>query len=295
MPKIFTLTCNLLAETTLYFNEAHLGRTQRASRSRFRVGGKGVNVAIFLENSGLEVASVIFVGASVGDRCLEFLKSNYKFKSLAIRTNSETREGFVLRDASNSQESTFLGCDAYLSDDDFKAAIELIEKEADAGDILSICGSIPNWSECKFELLKRLLSAKPLRLVVDTYAKPLADLASLKSEILKVNSDEFAGISNSLNLTDASASLESRFKEAALRINSNFFAVTDGGNPAYAYSCGNFYKVVPTRLNCPVYPTGCGDRLLAELLKSLATKGFCDIGDFESAMLCASDFAKLAD
>lgn len=295
MAKIFTLTCNLLAETTLYFNEARLGRTQRASSSRFRVGGKGVNVAIFLENSGLEVANVIFVGASVGDRCFEFLNSNYKFKTLAIRTNSETREGFVLRDTSNSQESTFLGCDAYLSDDDFKAAIDLINEESNEGDILCICGSIPNWSECKFGLLKNMLSTKPLRLVMDTYSKPLVDLAGLKSEILKVNSDEFEGLANSLNLTDPSAGLESRFKEAALRIKSRFFAVTDGGNPAFAYSCGKFCKVFPPRLNCPVYSTGCGDRLLAELLKSLATKGFCDMADFEAAMLCASDFAKLAD
>lgn len=115
MAKIFTLTCNLLAETTLYFKEPSFGKTQRAIKSRFRVGGKGVNVAIFLESLNLEPFNIIFTGSYAGSRSKDFLDSNYKFKTYSIETESPTREGFVLRDAVTSSESTFLGVDSILT------------------------------------------------------------------------------------------------------------------------------------------------------------------------------------
>ena len=45
---LYTLTGNLLAERTLEFDHWSPGRTQRAKRQTFQVGGKGINVAKML-------------------------------------------------------------------------------------------------------------------------------------------------------------------------------------------------------------------------------------------------------
>ena len=44
-PHLYTLTGNLLAERTLEFDHWSPGRTQRAKRETFQVGGKGFNVS----------------------------------------------------------------------------------------------------------------------------------------------------------------------------------------------------------------------------------------------------------
>lgn len=297
MTKIFALTCNLLAETTLYFSGARLGRTQRASRSRFRVGGKGVNVAQFLADSGFEIFNVVFAGGDVGNRCVKFLNKNRKIRTLAIPICGETREGFVIRDDSNSQESTFLGCDTPLSDSDFTEALLSVSKYANSGDILALCGSVPNWTSAKFEDLKSLVGGVGLRLAVDAYGAPLLDLAGANSKILKINADEFLGLASSLNLSCevSRGNLARLFREASSKVKAEFFALSDGANPAMLSLGGKFFELRPPKLDCPAYPTGCGDRLFAELLRALAAKNFCGFGDFERGVKLASEFAKIED
>ena len=297
MPKIFALTCNLLAETTLYFSGARLGRTQRALRSRFRVGGKGVNVAQFLADFSFEIFNVVFAGGEVGNRCVNFLNKNRKIKTLSVPICGETREGFVIRDTLNSGESTFLGCDAPLSDADFAEALRAISRCASGGDILALCGSVPGWSAAKFEALKNLLASFQMRLAVDTYGPPLLDLVKLNSRILKINADEFLGLAPYLSLSSevSRSNLPGLFREAGSKIKAEFFAVSDGARPAMLALGGKFYEVRPPKLDCPAYPTGCGDRLFAELLRALAEKDSCGFGDFERAVELASEFAKIED
>lgn len=292
MPKIFTLTGNLLAQTTLTFSEVCLGKTKRAQSAKFSVGGKGVNVARFLSASGLQIFNVVFAGGDVGRRCLNNLLQIPNVKTLAQICDSETREGFVLRSLQNHLESTFLGVDAKLSDDDFKGALELIFKNSTDSDILAICGSIPDWSAQKFAALKSLLDARKLRLVIDTYGAPLLDLSKLKSEILKINADEFGGF---LNAKKLSVNCDDDFIKIAQSLNSKFVAITDGANPAMLYANKEFARLSPKKLEGATYPTGCGDKVCAMLILALAHKNECLLEDLKIAMDAASDFAKLVD
>jgi len=59
---IFTLTGNLLAERTLEFSTWAPGRTQRAQRESFQVGGKGINVAKMLSRLGTPATALCFTG-----------------------------------------------------------------------------------------------------------------------------------------------------------------------------------------------------------------------------------------
>ncbi|MBK8476911.1 MAG: hypothetical protein IPL39_11565 [Opitutaceae bacterium] len=64
MPHLFTVTANLLWEQTLFYNEWQPGRTQRATRSAFQVGGKGINVAKMLARLGSPHSAVCFPGGA---------------------------------------------------------------------------------------------------------------------------------------------------------------------------------------------------------------------------------------
>ena len=276
MAKVFTLTCNLLAQHSLDFAAVKPGAVNRAKRGEFCVGGKGVNVAAALLKMGVGACAVIFSGGKTGERCEEFLaKKGVEF--LAVKTECETRSGFVCR--AENCETSFFEPDAFLSDGDFENACSLIERRAEEGDILAFCGSAPNWSAGKFAALKSLLKIKNLRFVCDTYGAPLKDLFFEKSEILKINSGEFFAFSNK--------NLEEGFGEFECKTPSKFFAVTGGENSAFARTGKAVKKFEPRKIGGAAYPTGCGDALLASLVKCLAKNGECSFEDFKSAM----DFA----
>ena len=276
MAKIFTLTCNLLAQHTLDFGEIKDGAVNRAKSAEFCAGGKGVNVAAALLKMGADACAVIFSGGKTGERCEEFL-SEKGVKFLAVKTKCETRSGFVCR--AEDGETTFFEPDAFLSDADFESACALIESRADSGDILAFCGSAPNWSAKKFAALKSLLKGKNLRFVCDTYGAPLKDLFFEKSEILKINSDEFFAFANKC--------LDAGFYEFHDKTPAKFFGVTGGEKSSFARAGGAVKKFEPRKIEGKAHPTGCGDALLARLIKALAQSGECTFADFEAAM----DFA----
>src|SRR4051812_33795949 len=110
-PHIFTLTGNLLAERTLEFDRWSPGRTQRATRETFQVGGKGVNVAKMLTRLGVPNTALCFIGGTPGAECEQWLRERH-FNFRAFGTASPTRVGTVVRDASGAHsETTFLGPD----------------------------------------------------------------------------------------------------------------------------------------------------------------------------------------
>ena len=68
-PRIFTLTGNLLAERTLEFETWSAGRTQRATRESFQVGGKGINVSKMLNRHRVANTALCFTGGAPGAEC----------------------------------------------------------------------------------------------------------------------------------------------------------------------------------------------------------------------------------
>lgn len=276
MPKIFTLTCNLLAQHTLNFKEVGLREVNRAKSSEFCVGGKGVNVAAALLKFGLDATAVIFSGGRTGERCADFL-SEKGIKFLPVKTDFETRSGFVCRD--ENSETSFFTEDAVLTDADFEIAMSEISKRAESGDILALCGSVPNWGIGKFSALKTLLEKSKMRFVCDTYGAPLKDLFFWESEILKINADEIRAFSSR------------SFDELKPETKAKFFGITNGDGLAYASVGGKTEVFVPEKIQGRAFATGCGDVVLARLIKALAEKGECGFSDFRSAMDFATECA----
>src|SRR6476619_931135 len=108
-PYLHTLTGNLLAERTLEFETWSAGKTQRAVRETFQVGGKGINVSKMLNRLGVPNVALCFVGGATGAECEAWLTERH-FAHTTVNTGGNTRSGTVVR-AAGQPETTFLGPD----------------------------------------------------------------------------------------------------------------------------------------------------------------------------------------
>src|SRR5687768_5539353 len=153
---MFTLTANLLAERTLEFDRWAPGKTQRAVRESFQVGGKGINVSKMLTRLGVPNTALCFTGGAPGAECEEWLRKR-EFNFHAFATSVPTRSGTVIRDTNAREpETTFLGPDAAPDAEAIKRAAEFLNDQP-AGRVLVLCGSVPRWITPTLEPLRAAL------------------------------------------------------------------------------------------------------------------------------------------
>jgi 1-phosphofructokinase len=195
-PHVFTLTGNLLAERTLEFEQWSPGKTQRANRESFQVGGKGINVSKMLLRLAVPNTALCFTGGAPGAECEAWLRTR-RFSFRTFTMGASTRTGTVVRDRSGrNRETTFLGPDAPPDAAALDACAEFLDAQP-SEQILALCGSFPGWLTPQCERLRASVdrwNEKGL-LVVDTYGPPLADLMRRPLALLKINADELASLS----------------------------------------------------------------------------------------------------
>jgi len=254
VPHIYTLTGNLLAERTLEFRTWSAGKTNRADRESFQVGGKGINVSKMLNRLGVANTALCFAGGAPGAECEHWLRQN-GFRVHTFATSQATRLGTVVR-APGQPETTFLGADVSPDASAVALCAEYLDSQP-AGQVLALCGSFPGWSERYMEPLRDSLARWLSRgsLVADTYGPALTWLASQPLELLKVNIDELKTMD-----VDPTKPLS----VAALR-----YVITDGPNPVrFREGIAGEAVLTPPKVQ-EVSPTGSGDVLLACLIEGL--------------------------
>ncbi len=253
-PHIYTLTGNLLAERTLDFASWQPGRTQRAQRETFQVGGKGINVSKMLKRLGVANTALGFAGGATGDECVAWLRERQlAFRS--FRNGAPTRAGVVVRDVSGQQrETTFLGPDVPPDADAVRECADFLDAQP-AGQVLALCGSFPGWGGAPFDGLRAALERWWERgiLIADTYGPPLEWAMSRRLALVKLNADELraAGV----------------VFDDALRSPVRNWVVTDGPNAVRVRDeAGYVASFDPPKVR-EVSATGSGDVLLACVLR----------------------------
>jgi fructose-1-phosphate kinase PfkB-like protein len=254
-PHFFTLTGNLLAERTLELDHWSPGKTQRAQRETFQVGGKGINVSKMLTRLGVPNTALCFTGGAPGAECEAWLRER-QFSFHAFVTGNPTRAGTVVRDASGTyRETTFLGPDVPPDAAAVRACAEFLEAQP-AGLVLALCGSFPGWTTSALEPLRRCCDrwAEKGSLVVDTYGPPLVDLIERPLALLKINADEL----RSLGLSHPEQ-IPENVQRVIITDGPNAVRVRDGG--------GTVEALTPPKVR-EISPTGSGDVLLACVLEA---------------------------
>ncbi|HYP16967.1 MAG TPA: PfkB family carbohydrate kinase [Opitutus sp.] len=275
-PHIYTLTGNLLAERTLEFTSWAPGKTQRAIRESFQVGGKGINVSKMLNRLGAPNTALCFAGGSSGAECEAWLRER-GFAHRVFATDRATRTGTVVR-APNTPETTFLGSDVVPTASAIVACAQFLDAQPD-GHILAICGSVPGWAGSEFAPLRHAIERWATRGVVaaDTYGPPLEWLSTQPLALVKINAAEFAAFG--AGAADPAAGLA----QALARFPVRSWIISDGPKPVWFAS----KSLAPTSVTPPlvreVSATGSGDVLFACVLDAL----FCRGTDLSTAVVAA--------
>ena len=264
-PSIFTLTGNLLCERTLDFADWSIGKTQRASRESFQVGGKGINVAKMLQRLDAKPTALCFTGGATGAECEAWLREQ-KFAHRAFPCVRANRVGIVIRSGQHP-ETTFFSPDVAPDAAAIRACVGFLDAQP-AGQVLAFCGSFPGWDSGDVEPLRAALTRWLARgiLAADSYGPPLAWLVAQPLALVKINATELRTLFPDESATTSTATL---LASAAQRWPTRNWIVTDGGGPLWMCEAGAH----PTSIKPPsvkeVSPTGSGDVLFASVLDSL--------------------------
>ena len=269
-PHLLTFTGNLLAERTQEFAAWAPGKTQRAGRESFQVGGKGINVAKMLRRLGAPVTALCFAGGAAGEECRTWLRAQ-GFAFEAFATTAATRTGLVVR-VPDRPETTFLGPDRAPDATAWRAAAAYLDA-GPADRALALCGSVPGWAEPDARPFRAALDrwlARGQQLFVDAYGPPLAWLVERPVALVKINADELRTL---LGADATAADTAANLRIASGRWPVQTWIVTDGPRPVWLAARGE----MPISLTPPpireVSPTGSGDVLLACVLFARLHRG----------------------
>jgi len=267
-PPLFTLTGNLLAERTLEFTSWQPGRTQRATRESFQVGGKGINVAKMLARLGPPATALCFAGGSTGSECGAWLQA-HGFDCRIFPTTSATRTGTVVHSAGRP-ETTFLGPDSSPDAASLVACAEFLEAQPDGG-VLALCGSFPGWDQTGYDPLRRALRSWLARgtLVADTYGPPLAWCIQQPLALVKVNALEFQ---QGLGIADQPINADT-IRAAAAGRPVQRWVITQGAGPVWLSDADATSENLTPPVVTEVSATGSGDVLLAGVLHAWFRSG----------------------
>ena len=283
MPTLYTFTANLLAETTAVFTMPKTGQTVRAiGGTKFKVGGKGVNVSVAAKELGANTVAAIFPAGEIGARCKKYLDGKVEY--ISVELPGQTREGLVCIDEKTGKETTFLGADIPVGEDAFEKMAQLLEDKIRPGDIFAFCGSFPGWKSRYADRLSGICKSKNARICVDTYGAPLEDFAKTNADLLKINRAEFLALLKSAAIPFG-GDLEDSVRK--FHIPARMLAVTDGPNPAVFRDGDDIFKVSPPEIK-EVSATGCGDITLATLIVEMFLKGKSARESFSTAVRTAS-------
>ncbi len=283
MPTLYTFTANLLAETTAVFTMPKTGQTVRAiGGTKFKVGGKGVNVSVAAKELGANTVAAIFPAGEIGARCKKYLDGKVEY--ISVELPGQTREGLVCIDEKTGKETTFLGADIPVGEDAFEKMAQSLEDKIRPGDIFAFCGSFPGWKSRYADRLSGICKSKNARICVDTYGAPLEDFAKTNADLLKINRAEFLALLKSAAIPFGGDLEDSVRKFHTL---ARMLAVTDGPNPAVFRDGDDIFKVSPPEIK-EVSATGCGDITLATLIVEMFLKGKSARESFSTAVRTAS-------
>jgi 1-phosphofructokinase len=271
MPKILTLTTNLLAETTLEYPRWEKGKTHRATGQSFQVGGKGINVVKMLARLSAPATALCFPGGDSGRQCERWLIEN-EIEFQPFPTPRETRIGSVVR-VPGEPETTFLGIDSSVDPESVTACCDTLAAQP-PGTRLALCGIIRNWEDPAWDKLREELRIwnGHQTLAADTYGPPLRWIAELGASLIKINRVEFSSLVGDVEL--APADLPDALSGAVESFPVNRWVVSDGAADIWHIERGSDPRSFSPPKIEEVSPTGSGDILFAGILDGLLNRGF---------------------
>jgi len=266
--KIATITLNPAIDQTVSVDDFQVGKVNRSQWMRFDAGGKGVNVASFLFDYGMDVAVTGFLGEENAD----VFERHFKRKDIDdrfIRVPGETRINIKIMDEA-SQVTTDLNTPGQVPGEyAISRFYEQVETMMETCECFVLSGNLQAGLPSTFyaDLIK-LLKSKNRHTVLDTSGEALE--ASLKAgpELIKPNIHELSAL-----VDKPLVELEDVHRSAVSLINAEtkLVVVSMGASGALFVDKDQAFVARPPSI--PVKSTvGAGDAMVAGLVAGINKK-----------------------
>ena len=190
--KIATVTLNPAIDQTVSVDNFQAGIVNRSRAMRFDAGGKGVNVASFLADYGMDIVVTGFLGEENAD-IFERHFARKKIEDRFIRVPGETRVNIKIMDEHN-QETTDLNTPGQaLGGYAVDRLTEQVEALAEACEWIILSGNLPPGLPSDFYAdLIQSLKKKKRSIVLDTSGEALREGVKADPYMIKPNIDELS-------------------------------------------------------------------------------------------------------
>ncbi|MCL6616060.1 MAG: 1-phosphofructokinase [Anoxybacillus ayderensis] len=183
---IYTCTLNPSVDYVVKAQQIELGKLNRATKTAYFPGGKGINVSRVLKRLHVHNIALGFIGGFTGQFIADELKMEHILTDF-ITVPGQTRLNIKLK---GERETEINGEGPVISDEHKEALIDKI-KQLKKGDILVLAGSLPPSVDDTF-YVTMMEEAKKRRVavVVDTSGNALKQAVAYEPFLLKPNQME---------------------------------------------------------------------------------------------------------
>lgn len=266
--KIATITVNPAIDQTVSVDDFQVGKVNRSQWMRFDAGGKGVNVASFLSDYGMDVAVTGFLGEENAD----VFERHFKRKNIEdrfIRVPGETRINIKIMDEAK-QVTTDLNTPGQVPGGYAISRFhEQVEAMMEACECFILSGNLQAGLPSTFyaDLIK-MLKSKKRRTVLDTSGDALADSLKAGPNLIKPNIHELSALVNKplKKIADVYRSATSLLNDETTLV-----VVSMGANGALFVDKDQAFVARPPDIQVKS-TVGAGDAMVAGLVAGISKK-----------------------
>ncbi|MBY0482708.1 MAG: 1-phosphofructokinase family hexose kinase [Chitinophagaceae bacterium] len=270
MKKIITLTLNPALDKSIIIHGLVPEKKLKCSDAILEPGGGGINVTRAIHKLGGHSRAFYLAGGYTGEKFTELVKAeDIQYKVFHIK--GDTRENFIAVDANTNLQYRFGMEGPKVSEAEWMAILEAIQKENDLEFIVA-SGSLPPGVPLDFiGKLAVIAKEKDARLVVDTSGEPLKHAVAVGIFLCKPNLGELSALVGKDRL------LHNEIVPTARAIiekgGCEVMVVSMGAHGAILVTATEHYEVKTPKVE--VHSTvGAGDSMVAGMLMGMAHHGW---------------------
>lgn len=189
---IYTCTLNPSIDYVVEVDNVEIGSLNRANKTAFYPGGKGINVSRVLKRLGQTSTALGFVGGFTGDFIRDSLKEEEIIQAFTF-VDGPTRVNIKLK---SSVETEINGQGSEISPQKERELFEKIASLTDQ-DYLVLAGSLPPTISPNFyQLIAKQCQENNVRFIVDTSGEALAGILDYRPFLIKPNQSELGELFN---------------------------------------------------------------------------------------------------